>query len=82
MPGNGKFCVETVQIEQIEGKMATSNRSSTYKMFLMDHLAKTLYNVVFFSPRERKRAAAARVLSALQSMKKEVDMQRSAVCAQ
>lgn len=61
-------------IQQAVDDMVTTNRSSTYKMFLMDHLAKTLYNVVFFSPKERKRESATKVLGVLQSMKHEVNM--------
>lgn len=51
------------------------NHSSDFRMFLLDHLAKTLYNVVFFSPRDRKRESADRVLRVLKSMESEVDTQ-------
>ena len=50
------------------------NMTSDYKLFLLDHMAKTLYDMVFFAPADRKRASAEKVQLALEGMREQVDM--------
>lgn len=61
----------------LEEVLEFTNRTSDYKLFLLDHMAKTLYDMVFFAPHERKRDAAERVMNALEGMKSHVDMNRA-----
>jgi hypothetical protein len=56
------------------GTGSNTNSSSSFRLFLMDHMAKTLHDTIFFAPLERKGAAAAKALSALEALREEVDM--------
>ena len=52
------------------------NVSSTFRLYLADHMTKVLYDVLYFTPKTRKRHAADRMLASLEVLSGYVDMRQ------
>ena len=57
---------------------ASFNTSSSYRLYLADHMTKVLYDVVYFTPKERKKQAAERMLLSLVELSSFVNMDHMA----
>ncbi len=58
--------------------VAAMNRTSTFRLYLAEHMTKVLYDVVYFTPSERKQEAALRVTNSLDNLANYVDMNQIA----
>ena len=53
---------------------APFNATSTFRLYLADHMTKVLYDVVYFTPKKRKQQAAERMLQSLVELSSFVNM--------